>query len=108
MSGAAVMVGGPHPGCVGVVFDMRDTDGEGARVPPPNGDVPVDGRVVVVCLRVGRLACPVLGGWCQTFREQIPGLLERDQRRAVRLAGQMALGGAGVTPSGQLHAWSTR
>jgi hypothetical protein len=53
-------------------------------------DVPVDGRRVVVRLRVRRLVCPVLGCRRQTFREQIPGLLERHQRRTVRLAGQVA------------------
>ncbi|MFE2717876.1 ISL3 family transposase [Streptomyces mirabilis] len=53
-------------------------------------DVPVDGRQVVVQLRVRRLACPALGCWRQTFREQIPGLLERHQRRTVRLVGQIS------------------
>ncbi|WP_455753410.1 ISL3 family transposase [Streptomyces avermitilis] len=53
-------------------------------------DVPVDGRRVVVDLRVRRLACPVLGCRRQTFREQIPGLLERHQRRTVRLAWQIS------------------
>lgn len=53
-------------------------------------DVPVDGRRVVVHLRVRRLVCPVLGCSRQTFREQIPGLLERHQRRTVRLAGQIS------------------
>ncbi|MFE1989850.1 ISL3 family transposase [Streptomyces mirabilis] len=53
-------------------------------------DVPVDGRPVVVHLRVRRLVCPVLGCWRQTFREQIPGLLERHQRRTVRLAWQIS------------------
>ncbi len=53
-------------------------------------DVPVDARQVVVHLRVRRLVCPVLGCRRQTFREQIPGLLERHQRRTVRLAGQIA------------------
>lgn len=53
-------------------------------------DVPVDGRQVVVCLRVRRLACPVLQCRRQTFREQIPGLLERHQRRTVRLTGQIS------------------
>jgi transposase len=47
-------------------------------------DVPVDGRRVVVRVRVRRLACPTLG--CrQTFREQMPGVLERYQRRTARL-----------------------
>lgn len=53
-------------------------------------DVPVDGREVVVHLRVRRLVCPVLGCLRQTFREQIPGLLECHQRRTVRLANQIS------------------
>ena len=53
-------------------------------------DVPVDGRRVVVRLRVRRLACPVLGCRRQTFREQVPGLLERLQRRTTRLARQVS------------------
>ncbi|MGW0926905.1 ISL3 family transposase [Streptomyces sp. NPDC002755] len=53
-------------------------------------DVPVDGRPVLVHLRVRRLACPALGCRRQTFREQIPGLLERHQRRTVRLARQIS------------------
>jgi len=53
-------------------------------------DVPVDGRQVVVHLRVRRLVCPVPGCRRQTFREQIPGLLERHQRRTVRLADQIS------------------
>ncbi|GGV71461.1 hypothetical protein GCM10010277_83380 [Streptomyces longisporoflavus] len=53
-------------------------------------DVPVDGRQVVVHLRVRRLVCPVLGCRQQTSREQIPGLLEPHQRRTVRLARQMS------------------
>ncbi|MFF4180792.1 transposase family protein [Streptomyces sp. NPDC001750] len=47
-------------------------------------DVPIDGRQVVVHLRVRRLACPALGCWRQTFCEQIPGLLVTN---AVRYAG---------------------
>ncbi|MEN1891233.1 ISL3 family transposase [Streptomyces mirabilis] len=53
-------------------------------------DVPVDGRRVIIHLRVRRLVCPVLGCRRQTFREQIPGLLERHQRRTVRLAWQIS------------------
>ncbi|MEU1827554.1 ISL3 family transposase [Streptomyces abikoensis] len=53
-------------------------------------DVPVDGRKAVVHLRVRRLVCPVLICSRQTFREQIPGLLERHQRRTVRLARQVS------------------
>ena len=54
------------------------------------GDVPVDGRRVVVRLRVRRLVCPVLGCRRQTFREQVPGLLERLQRRTTRLTSQVS------------------
>ncbi|MGW6413368.1 ISL3 family transposase [Streptomyces vinaceus] len=53
-------------------------------------DVPVDGRQVVVHLRVRRLVCPVLGCWRQTFREQVFGLLERHQRRTTRLTSQIS------------------
>nr|WP_152889776.1 ISL3 family transposase [Streptomyces adustus] len=51
-------------------------------------DVPVDGRRVVVHVKVRRLVCPTRG--CrQTFREQMPGLLERYQRRTTRLTRQI-------------------
>ena len=51
-------------------------------------DVPMDARRVVLRVRVRRLVCPTRG--CrQTFREQIPGVLERYQRRTPRLAGQI-------------------
>lgn len=53
-------------------------------------DVPIDGRQLVVRLRVRRLVCPALGCRRQTFREQIPGLLERHQRRTVRLIRQIS------------------
>lgn len=53
-------------------------------------DVPVDGRQVVVRVRLRRLVCPVLGCGRQTFREQVPGLLERHQRRTTRLTGQLS------------------
>ncbi|MEV0730611.1 ISL3 family transposase [Polymorphospora sp. NPDC050346] len=52
-------------------------------------DVPVDGRKVVVRVRVRRLVCPTRG--CQqTFREQMPGVLERYQRRTARLSRHVA------------------
>jgi hypothetical protein len=44
-------------------------------------DVPVDGRQFAVRLRIRRLVCPARDCPRQTFREQIPGLLERHQRR---------------------------
>lgn len=51
-------------------------------------DVPLDGRRVVVRVRVRRLVCPTRG--CrQTFREQLPGVLERYQRRTARLTRQV-------------------
>ncbi len=53
-------------------------------------DVPVDGRRVVVNVRVRRLVCPVLGCRRQTFREQVPGLIERLQRRTTRLTSQVS------------------
>ncbi|OKI09030.1 transposase [Streptomyces sp. CB02056] len=52
-------------------------------------DVPADGRRVLVVVRVRRLACPVLGCRRQTFREQVPSLLERYQRRTNRLTSQL-------------------
>ncbi|MFE2869862.1 ISL3 family transposase [Embleya sp. NPDC059259] len=52
-------------------------------------DVPVDGRRVVASVRVRRLVCPVLGCPRQTFREQVPGVVERYQRRTSRLAEQL-------------------
>jgi len=44
-------------------------------------DVPADGRPVVVRVRVRRMRCPVPGCPVQTFREQVPGVLDRYQRR---------------------------
>ncbi len=53
-------------------------------------DVPVDGRQVVVRVRIRRLVCPVRDCGRQTFREQVPGLLERHQRRTTRLTNQLS------------------
>lgn len=51
-------------------------------------DVSADGRRVVVRVRVRRLVCPTRG--CRhTFREQVPGVLERYQRRTARLTRQV-------------------
>jgi hypothetical protein len=44
---------------------------------------------VVVSVQVQRLLCPARGCARQTFREQVPGLLERYQRRTSRLTGQL-------------------
>lgn len=56
------------------------------RVP---ADVPVDGRRVLVRLRIRRMRCPVTECARQTFREQVPGLVERYQRRTIRLGQQV-------------------
>ena len=56
------------------------------RVP---ADVPVDGRRVLVRLRIRRMRCPVTECARQTFREQVPGVVERYQRRTVRLGEQV-------------------
>src|SRR5262249_29936571 len=53
-------------------------------------DVPVGGRRVLVKVRVRRMRCPVAGCTVQTFWEQVPGVLERYQRRTARLAGQVS------------------
>jgi len=56
------------------------------RVP---ADVPVDGRRVLVRVRARRMRCRAQGCSRQTFREQVPGVLERYQRRTVRLNAQL-------------------
>jgi hypothetical protein len=52
-------------------------------------DVPADGRRVLVKVRVRRMRCPVTGCPRQTFREQVPGVLDRYQRRTARLTAQV-------------------
>ena len=52
--------------------------------------VPVDGRRVLVKVRVRWMRCPVPGCPRQTFREQVPGVLDRYQRRTTRLTGQVS------------------
>lgn len=63
---------------------VRGVVGAGARLPLADcGCVPVDGRRVVVRVRVRRLVCPTRG--CRhTFREQVPGVLDRYQWRTTR------------------------
>ncbi|MEV6982685.1 ISL3 family transposase [Sphaerisporangium sp. NPDC051017] len=65
-------------------------------------DIPVDGRRVVVSVQVRRLVCRARGCPRQTFREQVPGLLERYQRRTSRLTGQ--LGAVVKEPAGRAGA----
>ncbi len=51
--------------------------------------MPMGGRRVVVSVMLRRLVCPVLGCPRQTFREQVPGVVERYQRRTSDLADQL-------------------
>ena len=53
-------------------------------------DVPADGRRVVLKVRARRMRCPVTGSGVQTFREQVPGVLDRYQRRTTRLTAQVS------------------
>jgi zinc-finger of transposase IS204/IS1001/IS1096/IS1165 len=53
-------------------------------------DVPVGGHRVVVRVRVRRMRCPALECKVQTFREQVPGVLDRYQRRIWRLTAQVS------------------
>lgn len=52
-------------------------------------DVPLDARRLVIAVSVRRLKCGRAECARQTFREQLPGVLERYQRRTPRLAGQI-------------------
>ena len=72
------------PGCGSQTARVHDYH---QRTP---ADVPVGGRRVLVKVRARRMRCPVLGCTVQTFREQVPGVLERYQRRTERLAGQVS------------------
>ena len=78
--------GGPVA-CPGCGTETGRVHGYHERTP---ADVPVDGRRVLVKMRARRMRCPVLGCATQTFREQVPGVLERYQRRTERLNGQVA------------------
>jgi transposase len=53
-------------------------------------DIPVGGRRVLVQVRVRRMRCPALDCKVQTFREQVPGVLDRYQRRISRLTAQVS------------------
>jgi transposase len=53
-------------------------------------DVSADGRRVVLKVRARRMRCPVTGCTVQTFREQVPGVLDRYQRRTARLSMQVS------------------
>jgi transposase len=73
--------------CPGCGTETGRVHGYHERTP---ADVPVDGRRVLVKVRARRMRCPVLGCAVQTFREQVPGVLERYQRRTERLNGQVS------------------
>ncbi len=73
--------------CPGCGTETARVHGYHERTP---ADVPVDGRRVLVKVKARRMRCPVLGCAVQTFREQVPDVLERYQRRTVRLAGQVS------------------
>jgi transposase len=79
--------------CPGCGTETGRVHGHHERSP---ADVPVDGRRVVVRLRVRRLRCPVLDCPVQTFREQVPGVLDRYQRRTTRLTGQVGAAARGL------------
>lgn len=53
-------------------------------------DVPVDGRRVLIRLRTRRMRCGRIECLRQTFREQPGDIVQRYQRRTVRLAAQVA------------------
>jgi transposase len=73
--------------CPGCGTETSRVHGYHERTP---ADVPVDGRRVLVKVKARRMRCPVLGCATQTFREQVPGVLERYQRRTERLNGQVS------------------
>ena len=73
--------------CPGCGTETARVHGYHERTP---ADVPVDGRRVLVKVKARRMRCPVLGCAVQTFREQVPDVLERYQRRTARLAGQVS------------------
>jgi hypothetical protein len=73
--------------CPGCGAQASRVHGHHERTP---ADVPVGGRRVLVKGRARRMRCPVLDCAVQTFREQVPGVLERCQRRTERLNGQVS------------------
>ncbi len=52
--------------------------------------VPAGGRRAGLKVRARRMRCPALDGKVQASREQVPGVLERCQRRTARLSGQVS------------------
>lgn len=74
---------GPWPAVV------RDAHEQRACIPRASADIPVDGRSVVLRVRVRRMRCRATANPRKTFREQVPGLLERYRRRTTRLTEQL-------------------
>lgn len=114
-AGALVVWASTHPApvaCPGCGVPAGRVHGYFAR---QLADVPVDGRRVLIRLRARRLRCGTLDCPRQTFREQPVGVVERYQRRTVRLrvqvgvvvrdlagrAGARVLAGLGVAVSRQ-------
>jgi transposase len=87
--GSRILVWARTPGgyaaCPGCGMGSAKVHGYHERI---IADVPVDGRPVMVRVRVRRLVCSTLF-CCNTFREQVPGVLERYQRRTARLTCQV-------------------
>jgi hypothetical protein len=67
-------------------------------------DVPVGSRRVLVQVWVRRMRRPALDCKVQAFRDQVPRVLDRYQRRISRLTAQVSKGAAGgVWPSNRLE-----
>lgn len=77
--------GGPVP-CPGCRIGTARVHGYHERVV---ADVPLDARRVRIVVGVRRLKCTVADCAQQTFREQLPGVLERYQRRTPRLSARI-------------------
>lgn len=60
-------------------------------------DVHLDGRRVLLRARIRRTRCDVADCTRRTFREQVPGLLQRYQRRTIRLTEQIRATVRGLT-----------
>ena len=77
-----------------IVVQARTRDGAGPAVygyhERTAADVPADGRRVVLKVRARRMRCPATGCKVQTFRDQVPGVVDRYQRRTTRLTGQVS------------------
>lgn len=78
---------GEPTACPGCGTETARVHGYHERTPT---DVPVGGRRAVVKVKARRMRCPVPGWAVQASREQVPGVLERCQRRDVRLNGQVS------------------